>query len=122
MTDVTPTAIVNPALRLLGWLPGALLRAYFNPRRMATLIHFEVRPRGEQLALHGGDTPHVRAWLQVDSRAPFTVRLDRAKVEVCAPGHLGDIWYLEPFIIAPGARRDLYVPGLFGARFPSWIL
>ena len=121
MVDVLPTILIGPALRLLGRLPGWLLREYFTPDRMSTLLRLDVRPRGDQLVLYGGDVPHVRLCFRVENRAPFAVELDRLKIEVYAPGHLGDMWYHEGRSLDAGQAADLCVNGLFGLQYPIHI-
>ncbi len=122
MTDFLQPILINPALRLLGWLPGVLVRRIFNSDRMSKLIRFDVQPRGDQLAFHGGEGSHMRVYLQLENGAPFAVEIDRLKVEVYAFGRLGELWHLEPLQLSPGQRRILMIDGLFGIQQSPSVL
>lgn len=122
MADVLQPILINPALRILGWLPGLLLRTILNPKRMATLVRFDVQSRGDQLVFYGGDVPQIRVFLQAENRAPFQVELDRLRIEVYGFGLLGDIWHLTPLELSPGKRCLLVINGLFGVRYPPSVL
>jgi len=112
----------HPAWRLVSWLPGVTLRWIFNPRRMTSLVEFDVRPRGDPLEFDCGETPYVTLWLTVRNGLPFAVDLDRARVDVwCCSRRLGELWFLDRIRLRAGTAKDLILRGLAGGRYDQFI-
>lgn len=115
-------ALTHPLWRLASWVPGLLLKRVFSHARMAKLVEVSVRAEGDRIEFNCGEVPDVTIWLTVRNRAPFSVDLDRARVELaCGGRRLGDMWFLDRIRVRPGGVADLMVRGLHGARFDELL-
>ena len=75
--------VASQALKaLLSWLPSFLLRWYYTPERLAQLIYVDVQPRNEAIRVNLGPAADFQVALQIINLSPFTVELDRAKIEL----------------------------------------
>ena len=73
--------IYGLALKLVGWMPGVLLRMRYTEVRLADLIYFDFMPRSESAWINLGQAPSVRLGLQLINLSPFEIELDRANLK-----------------------------------------
>lgn len=104
----------NISLKLLGMLPGKLLRRYWTEERLAQKVKIDVRGRGDGLVFDLGRPQSVRVWLKATNFAPFPVTIDRIRLELWAGSRLGEVWCLDRKPIAPTHEAELMVLGLQG--------
>ena len=75
--------VASEALKwLLSWLPSFFLRWYYTPERLGQLVYIDVQPRNEGIWLNLGPAADYRVAMQVINLSPFSIELDRAKVEL----------------------------------------
>jgi len=101
----------NGLLRALGWAAPTLLRRKFCKTVLAELIDFDILPRHEALRIDLGPTSTFNLIVVVTNRSPFTVELDRAKIELLCAGHQLECYIIERRTIQPSAKQEFYLRG-----------
>jgi len=69
--SATSFPIYSVAKALVRYLPGFLLRRYYTPERLASLVYCDVLPRGESVQLDLGPEASARLFLQLINLSPF---------------------------------------------------
>jgi hypothetical protein len=101
-------------LWLAGFLPALCMRWYYTERRLQTLFHVDVRPRGCQLLFDGGSLPHVELWLRATNFSTLPTTVDHVSVEVWGAGNTIHLKWDDRFTVAPASHKDFLVRDLQG--------
>ena len=72
----------SAAKLLLSWAPAFLLRWYYTPERLSRLVYIDVQPRNQSVYLNLAPAADFRVAMQVINLSPFTIELDRARIEL----------------------------------------
>lgn len=99
---------------MLGKLPGAVQRWYWNSQRLADAIDVEIPGRGDPIYFNQR-SQRARIRLRLTNLAPFPVVLDRARLEIWSNGYVADVWYLARQTLTSVKPTELLVKGLLGA-------
>lgn len=97
--------------KLVAWLPGFILRLVFTSKRLLTLIQIDLRPRHDPVTLNFGEIPYAQVFLQVTNRSPFTVELDRLRIELFYGSGSANLFYLDRTQLKSGTTTDIYIQG-----------
>ncbi|SRR5258706_7706745 len=102
---------VSLGWKMMSWLPGFILRRCVTKRSLVEKTQIDVRPRGSQVQLVGGDIPEATIWLRIDNRGHFPIELDRLTAELWLAGRTVQFFYLDRVTISAGKPCELYVKG-----------
>lgn len=94
---------------LLRRLPGAFLRWYFTPEKLASLVYIDIRPRHDSAIVDLGQSASFTLYLQAINLSPFSVELDRANFRFWCGGATLNALILKKQVIAPGEIACLYL-------------
>jgi hypothetical protein len=79
--EIIPVASTAAKL-LLGWLPAFLLRWYYTTDRLSRLVYVDLQPRNQSVYLNLAPAAEFRIAMQVINLSPFTIEIDRARIEL----------------------------------------
>lgn len=96
--------------KLMGWLPGYLLRRFFTKEDLRARIRLDVRNRPYALQLNGGDMSEATIWVEIRNAGYFTVELDRLTATLSI-GHSFEFYSLDRVTLLPDATHEIYLHG-----------
>ena len=96
--------------KLMGWLPGFLLRWRFSKEDLKSRIRIDVRNRPHAVQLNGGEVADAAIWVVIHNAGYFPVELDRATVTL-AIGYSLEFYSLDRVVLAPDATHEVCVRG-----------
>lgn len=96
--SATSFPIYSVAKALVRYLPGFLLRRYYTPERLASLVYCDVLPRGESVQLDLGPVASARLFLQLINLSPFYIEFDSAQLVMQCGGAKIEFVHVSPRI------------------------
>jgi hypothetical protein len=96
--------------KLMGWLPGYLLRKFFSKEDLKSRIRIDLRNRPYALQLNGGDISEAAIWVEIRNAGYFTVELDRLTATLSI-GHSYDFYSLDRVTLIPDAAHEVCLRG-----------
>jgi hypothetical protein len=96
--------------KIMGWLPGFLLRWRFSKEDLKKRIRIDVRNRPFAVQLNGSDMPEAYVWIVIQNNGYFPVELDRVTVTLSL-GPSIDFYSLDRVPLAPDATHEVHLRG-----------
>ncbi len=95
--------------RLMGWLPGFLLRWWFSKDALKARVRIDVRNRPHAVQVNGGEVSEAMVWIAIQNAGYFPIELDRLTAVLSLAGVTVECYHLDRLVIAPDANCELYV-------------
>jgi hypothetical protein len=97
--------------KLMGWLPGFLLRWRFPKQALIARTRIDVRNRPHAVQLNGGEVSEATIWLIINNAGYFPIELDRLTVTLQLAGTPLEFFHLDRIMLAPDSTHELHVRG-----------
>ncbi|CAG4883723.1 conserved protein of unknown function [Georgfuchsia toluolica] len=103
--------VISSVWRLLGWLPGFLLRRKFSTGWLREHTNIDVRARHDPITIYGGELPHIDICLTLTNNGHFEIELDRLMFELLYGAATPSFPYLQRLLLLPGETKEVYIRG-----------
>jgi hypothetical protein len=97
--------------KLMGWLPGFLLRWRFSKQALIARTRIDVRNRPHAVQLNGGDISEATVWLVISNAGYFPIELDRLTVTLQLAGPSIELFHFDRITLPPDSTHELHVRG-----------